>query len=136
MNKCVFVIDAELPLGLIANTAAVLALSLGQRHPELVGADLPDGGGDLHAGLTTLVMPVLKGSAGTLGGIRRKVQAMPGAGLLLIDVTDAAQQTKTYDDYAQRLGETGSGDLRYLGLCIYGPADTVKSVTGNLPLLR
>ena len=133
MNKCVFVLDAELPLGLIANTAAVLAMSLGQRHPELVGTDLPDGGGGLHTGITTTVIPVLKGSAETLHGLR---QQAAGTGLLLIDVTDAAQRTKTYDDYARRLGTTAPGNLRYLGLCLYGPADAVTSMTGNLPLLR
>jgi hypothetical protein len=33
------IINQELPLGLIANTAAVLGLSLGERVPDLIGPE-------------------------------------------------------------------------------------------------
>ncbi|MEJ2419021.1 MAG: DUF2000 domain-containing protein [Exilibacterium sp.] len=36
-NKCVIVIDQNLPVGIIANTAAVLSLSLGRLNPEMIG---------------------------------------------------------------------------------------------------
>jgi hypothetical protein len=36
---------------------------------------------------------------------------------------------------ATALGETTSASIRYLGLCIYGEDATVRSLTGNLPLL-
>lgn len=35
--KCVIVIDHTLPLGLIANTSAVLAISIGNKIKEIVG---------------------------------------------------------------------------------------------------
>lgn len=59
MKKCVFIVDKTLPLGLVANTCAVLSLSLGKNHPELVGDNLHDKDGNIHAGITTVVMPVL-----------------------------------------------------------------------------
>ena len=37
-EKCVMVIDEHLPLGLIANTAAIMGITLGKKMPE----ELPD----------------------------------------------------------------------------------------------
>jgi len=136
MNKCVFVIDHSLPLGLIANTAAVLSLSLGQRNPELVGPDLQNKDGETHAGITTIVMPVLKGDQDVIQSICKKAKSLGHPSLQVIDVTDAAQSTKNYNDYAHKLAERSSDELRFLGICLYGPNDIVKSLTGSLPLLR
>jgi len=36
-KNCVMVIDGSLPLGVIANTAAMLGITIGQRLPQLVG---------------------------------------------------------------------------------------------------
>lgn len=43
-EKCVMVIDEKLPLGVIANAAAIMGITLGKKMPEVVGAD---GGTDL-----------------------------------------------------------------------------------------
>lgn len=136
MNKCVFVIDHTLPIGLIANTAAVLSLSLGQRNPELIGPDLMDKGGSMHAGITTIVMPVLKGDKDVIQNIFKKAKLLENSGMQVIDITDAAQTTKNYADYAQKLSEKSSDELRFLGICLYGPHSFVKSLTGSLSLLR
>ena len=42
-KKCVIVIDESFPIGIIANTAAILGIPLGKRMSELVGSDI---GGD------------------------------------------------------------------------------------------
>ena len=44
-EKCVMVIDEQLPLGIIANTAAVMGITLGKAMPEVVGADVRDESG-------------------------------------------------------------------------------------------
>ena len=44
-SKCVMVLDENLPLGLLANTAAILGITLGKHMPEAVGADVLDGSG-------------------------------------------------------------------------------------------
>ena len=41
-EKCVMVIDEHLPLGIIANTAAIMGIALGKKMPEVVGADVTD----------------------------------------------------------------------------------------------
>ena len=40
--KCVMIIDESLPCGLIANTAAIMGLTLGKHIPEVVGKDVID----------------------------------------------------------------------------------------------
>lgn len=40
-EKCVMVIDEQLPLGIIANTAAVMGITLGKAMPEVVGRGRP-----------------------------------------------------------------------------------------------
>ncbi len=37
--KCVMIIDSELPIGIMANTAAILGTTLGKHIPEQIGAD-------------------------------------------------------------------------------------------------
>ena len=37
-EKCVMVIDESLPLGIIANTAAIMGITLGKQMAEVVGA--------------------------------------------------------------------------------------------------
>ena len=39
-EKCVMIIDETLPLGIIANTAAILGITLGKELPEVVGCDV------------------------------------------------------------------------------------------------
>jgi Protein of unknown function (DUF2000) len=41
-TRCVVVVDESLPPGRAANAAAVIALTLGKRHPHLAGPDLID----------------------------------------------------------------------------------------------
>lgn len=38
-EKCVMVIDEHLPLEIIANTAAIMEITLGKKMPEVVGAE-------------------------------------------------------------------------------------------------
>jgi len=136
VTRCALIIDQALPRGLIANTAAVLAMSLGKERPDLVGHDVRDADGNRHPGITSIVMPILGSDADRLKLLRGQAGAQEAAGLGLIDVTHTAQEAKDYGAYETRIGETPHEGLRYLGLCIYGPAALVRSLTGNLPLMR
>ena len=59
-EKCVMVIDGALPTGVIANTAAILGVTLGKRQPDAVGPDVTDKGGRLHLGIVALPVPILR----------------------------------------------------------------------------
>lgn len=61
-EKCVVVIDGSLPLGVIANTAAIMGITPGKARPEAVGADVADQSGNMHLGVIEFPVPVLKAS--------------------------------------------------------------------------
>ena len=136
MTRCAFIIDPALPRGLIANTAAILAMTLGREQPNLVGRDVHDADGNRHQGITSVVMPILASDADGLKTLRGRAAIHDTAGLGLIDVTNAAQEARDYRTYEARMGATQHDDLRYLGLCLYGPAALLRSLTGNLPLMK
>ena len=51
--KCVLVLDGDQAPGVQANAAVILGMTLGERHPALVGPDARDGDGGLHPGIST-----------------------------------------------------------------------------------
>jgi len=134
--KCVMVIDHTLPLGLIANTAAVLAMSVSNRFEELIGEDVLDGDQTPHPGITRLPVMILRGDGECIRSLRQRLLQRDTADLFFVDFCDVAQQSKHYDDYRSRMEATPAGDLQYLGLAIYGPERQVNSLTGGIGLLR
>ena len=134
--KCVMVIDKELPLGLIANTAAVLAVSLGSKIQDIVGEDVLDGDGSVHPGITQATISLLGGDNALIHTLRQKMIAQAHAELYYVDFCDVAQRSKRYEEYRDSLSNCSQAALNYLGLALYGPNKLVDRLTGNIPLLR
>ncbi|HEU4403933.1 MAG TPA: DUF2000 domain-containing protein [Polyangiaceae bacterium] len=134
-TKCVLIVNESMPLGVVANTAAVLSASLGKLRPEMIGADLPDSEGHLHQGITTMAIPILKGNGPLLKKMRAQLKEFE-PGLLVVDLIDATRTTKSYEEYAAVLRKTPPGEIEYLGLALFGEKKVVTSLTGNLGLLR
>ncbi len=136
--KLVMVINQELPLGLIANTAAVLGLSVGDRVRGLTGPDITDGAGRIHAGITKVNIPVLGASSMVLEGLYERLmeESDSDSDIQIIDFNTVAQRCKNYDDYTRELAACGQDAFQYLGLCLYGPEQKINRLTGNLRLLR
>lgn len=134
-EKVAIVVDAALPSGLAANTAAVLALSVGRQVESIIGPDLKDRDGGLHPGITTMPIPILTAPAETVRDIRNAAMDADGE-LLVIDFTDCAQKTRDYRDYANLLENVGGDEIGYLGVALYGKKKLVQRLTGSLPLLR
>ena len=67
------VIDEPLPMGLIANTAAIRGITLGKQMPEVVGADVTDQTGSAHLGIIAFPVTILRGSAERLKALREKL---------------------------------------------------------------
>ncbi len=134
-DKCVIVIDQDMPLGFIANTAAVLSLSIGKRHPEMIGQDIPDHAGDFHQGITILPVPILKGTADSLAKLREVLKPHEPE-LTVIDLISATRTTQNYSEYATEMKETPLDLQIYSGIALYGRKKLVNKFTGNLGLLR
>lgn len=135
-EKCVMVIDENLPLGIIANTAAVMGITLGKKMPEVVGVDVTDQTGRNHMGIIQFPVPILKGNTDLIREIRQKLYEPDFSDLITVDFSDLAQSCKTYDEFIGKIQLAEEGDLQYLGLAVCGPKKKVNKLTGSMPLLR
>lgn len=135
-EKCVLVLDERLPLGLIANTAAILGITLGKQRPEAVGETVYDAAGNAHLGVIEFPVPVLRGNAQLLGELREKLYSPAFAGLTAVDFSQLAQGCKTYGEFRDKMAAVPAESLRYLGIAICGDKKAVNRLTGALPLLR
>ncbi|SMC90019.1 DUF2000 domain-containing protein [Sporomusa malonica] len=135
--KIVMVINKELPLGLVANTAAVLGISLSKMfQQDIVGCDIQDVNGNVHRGITAQTIPVLNGSRQQIKDIRDLMFGSAYSEITVIDFSEVAQKCLEYEDYSRTLSSLPSSDIYYLGICLYGPKKIVNKLTGNLGLLR
>lgn len=135
-EKCVIVLDEDLPLGLIANTAAILGVTLGKKLPEVVGPDVLDQGGNPHLGIIEFPVPILKGSSEAIRALRETLYQPEFQELTSVDFSDLAQGCKTYDEFIEKMGRTSERTLQYLGVAVCGPKKRVNRLTGSMPLLR
>lgn len=135
-QKCVMVIDQALPLGLIANTAAMLGISIGKLHPEMIGADVTDATGYVHAGISTYPISMLKGDEQLLRELRLKLFEPEFSGLTAVDFSDVAQKINVYADFVQKSSETPESEHHYFGIALFGDKKKINRLTGMLPLLR
>jgi hypothetical protein len=135
-KKCVILIDKDLPLGLMTNTSAVLAMTLGKRIEGIIGLDIFDYSGNCHLGITNTPIPILEGTKKIIKEIRDKIASEKIADLLLVDFSYTAQKSKTYADYKDKLSATTVEDLEYLGIAIYGNKKDVNRFIGSTPLLK
>jgi Protein of unknown function (DUF2000). len=135
--KIVMVINKELPLGLVANTAAVLGISLSKLfEQDIVGSDVQDANGTVHVGITAHTIPVLAGSREQIKDLRDTMFGGDYSDISVIDFSEVAQKCLDYDDYTQLLSCLPSSEIYYLGICLYGPKKKVNKLTGSLSLLR
>ena len=135
-EKCVLILDRQLPPGLLANTAAILGVTLGKALPQIVGDDIRDGSGTVHPGIIRFPIPVLTAGADDLKALRTRLLTAEFSALTVLDFSQLAQSCKTYGDYLRRMAAAPEAELCYLGLAICGDKHTVNRITGNLPLLR
>lgn len=135
-EKCVMVIDENLPLGIIANTTAIMGITLGKEMPEVVGANVTDQSGNEHLGIIEFPVPVLKGSPDSIKEIREKLYQPDFQDLTVVDFSDLAQGCKTYAEFIEEMGNMPESTLQYFGIAICGPKKKVNKLTGSMPLLR
>ena len=135
-EKCVMVIDESLPLGIIANTAAILGITLGRQMPEVVGADVTDQSGHVHLGIIEFPVPILRGTTESIEEMREKLYQPDYADLTVVDFSDLAQGCKTYEEFIEKMSGVPESELQYFGVAICGEKKKVNKLTGSLPLLR
>lgn len=130
------IIDESLPLGIIANTAAIMGITLGRKLPETVGVDVIDQSGNKHLGIIEFPIPILRGTSETIKLIRQKLYAPDFQDLTVVDFSDLAQSCKTYCEFIDKISRVSESALQYFGIAICGAKKKINKLTGNLPLLR
>lgn len=135
-EKCVLIMDEALPLGVIANTAAILGVTIGRCAPQMVGKDVVDGDKKTHIGIVEFPIPILKGSRDFLAKLREKLYLPDYADVTTVDFSELAQGCRVYEEYMEKMAQTPGESLRYLGLALCGTKKAVNKLTGSLPLLR
>jgi len=135
-QKCVMVIDENLPLGMIANAAAIMGITIGKQMPEVVGADVYDKSGNGHLGIVEFPVPILRGRGEEIREIREKLYEPEFSDLTVVDFSDLAQGCKTYGEFIVKMGNVSEVELNYLGIAVCGSKKKVNKLTGSMGLLR
>ncbi len=134
--KCVMIIDSELPMGIIANTSAILGGTLGKHIPEQIGSDVIDASGQPHLGIITIPVTMLRGDKVILKDLRDRLYSSEFTDLIVVDFSDVAQSCNVYSEYISKASITTEQDHNYFGIAIYGNKKKVNKLTGFMPLLR
>ncbi len=130
--KPVIVLAESLPVGLKANFAAVLAMTLGKLMPELVGADTPMADGLALPGITTVALPILGAPAADLLPLFVAADGLP----VRLAYMRSAFEARTYEDYAGRIAAAPLAQHEPQALLLAGPRKGIDRICGRLPLLR
>lgn len=132
--KCAIVVNDQLPTGLAANAAAVLSLTLGHRVEGLVGPDVKDASGVVHAGIIYVPIPILKGTQEQVDAIVQAAAAHED--IFFVSFSSLAQGCKTYDEYIDKMAMTTTVDLNSVGVGLHGPRKPINKMVGALSLYR
>lgn len=135
-RKCVMIVDESLPLGIIANTTAILGNTLGSHYPGAVGKNVLDKNENQHLGIIEIPIPILKGNKELLNNLRDTLYKEEYKDMIVADFSDVAQSCKTYDEYIQKISKVDSNNINYFGIAIYGTKKQVNKLTGSIGLLR
>ena len=135
-EKCVIVVDENLPLGIIANTAAILGITMGMKMPDVVGNDVLDLEGNAHMGIIQFPVPILKGNTEILKKLRTRLFEPQFSELTVVDFSDLAQGCKTYNEFIGKMANTSESRLNYIGIAVCGNKKQINKLTGSMPLLR
>ncbi|WP_369790543.1 DUF2000 domain-containing protein [Rouxiella sp. WC2420] len=130
-ERLVIVLNQDLPTGKAANAAAVLAMTLGQRHPELIGEPLEVADGKCYPGLIPLGISVLSASELELTNL------LISGGEKGYDMTifpADGQQTTNYQQFREAVAMQTEQQLVLLGVAIAGEKKGVRKLVGKLAL--
>ncbi|MGZ4753429.1 MAG: DUF2000 domain-containing protein [Acidimicrobiia bacterium] len=129
--KSVLILNGKIPeVGVIANTAFVLGLTVGRLIPDTTfGPNVLDGDGRTHLSLTQIGHTVRVANPTKLA---RLAETLKGeAGLTVVDYTEDAAPAD-YAQYTATLGVRQGEDIVYRAVHVFGPADLVDKYTRNL----
>lgn len=134
-TRIAVIVDPSLPVGLMANTVATIGIGIGAVAPAFGNTTLTDLTGRTVQTSANRPVPILQASPDAIGTLILRALPVPDGGLL-VPFPRFARNIHLFADY---LADFPRRDLEkeiIEGLGIAGPSKWVKSLTGNLKLLR
>lgn len=128
-ERCIIVLDAGLAPGRAANAAAVMALTVGQRHSELVGPPLIDACDLEHPGLIPIGIAVLAASQAELSALRQQASTVPD--IDIVDFPAQGQQTKDYDEFRRVVASLTTDEITYVGIALIGKKKPIAKLVAR-----
>jgi hypothetical protein len=133
-RKCVILLDASLPIGMMTNAAAILGASLGAYVSDIIGMPARDQSGGTHPGLISVPLPILQADRETLRRVRQ--DALNDPQVEVFDFAEPARTAKTYAEYIAQMLATPETSLEYVALALHGPRAVVTKLTGHLKIVK
>lgn len=133
--RLAIIVNPSLPLGLIGNTVAAIAIGVGARVPELGARPLSDRAERRFDSSSEKPVPILQADGAVLRALLLKALADP-ARRAVVPFPAFARPLHDFADYQAQLPERDLADEAIDGLGLAGPARWVRSLTGALKLLR
>ncbi|MBN2899767.1 MAG: DUF2000 domain-containing protein [Clostridia bacterium] len=134
--KCVMIVNEDLPRGIIANTTAALGISIASLQGNMTGKPVVDGNDRIHESITNIPIPILALPIDDMKALYDDLLENSADGIKVIGFSDVAQKSHHYDDYEAQIQKLEKDDIRYLGLCLYGPKIKINKLTGSMKILR
>ena len=132
--KIAIIVDPALSVGLLANTVATLAIGLGAACPGFGGTTLADLNGRTVTTSADRPVPVLQAPEDQIRTLLLK--ALPGDDRVVVPFPRFARAVHSFADYLDLFPQQDLADSAIDGLGLAGPEKWLRSLTGNLKLLR
>ncbi|WP_319413975.1 DUF2000 domain-containing protein [uncultured Cohaesibacter sp.] len=134
--RLAIIVNPDMPLGLIANTASAIAIGLGAREPSLAARNLSDCMGRSIDVSSCLPVPVLQASQEAIGALLMKAIAAKKGGEAVVPFPAFARSLHAYEEYERAMPGRNLQQEPIDGLGLVGPVKWVRSLTGSLKLMR
>ncbi|SHL25668.1 DUF2000 domain-containing protein [Roseibium suaedae] len=132
--RIAIIVNPDLALGALANTAAAISVGIGARMPEFGNRQLTDGEGRTISISSNHPVPMLQADETTLTELLLKA-VTSGEGTV-VPFPRFARSLHAYSDYEAQFPAKDLAHEPLDGLGFAGPSKWVRSLTGSLKLLR
>lgn len=135
VERLAIIVDPTLPLGLLANTVATIAVGLGAGAPGLGGMMLADREGRSVLNSANRPVPILQGPPEAIRAVLLKALPAP-EGAVVVPFPQFARAIHSFAEYKALFPDKDLTAETIEGLGLAGPEKWVRSLTGSLKLLR
>lgn len=133
--RLAIIVNPSLPVGLLANTVAAIAIGIGAKVPALGASQLADRGGRQIDISANRPVPVLQADSAVIRTIMLKALAAEGE-RAVVPFPAFARSLHVFSDYGAAMPERDLAGEEIDGLGLGGPDKWIRSLTGALKLLR